>query len=339
MQNWHPDYHQKIKQNYRLRQAITRAIRTWFDGQDFLEVDTPILQHAAPPEVHLQPFVTEIISPDGQARTQYLHSSPEMAMKKLLVAGEERIYQICHVFRNREGSPQHRPEFSLLEWYRTGGDLPQMAGDATALIQTAARASQCQNFRFNDMNCDPFAPMLHLTVAEAFDQYAGIDVLATAPDPLHPDFELLARAAEAAGCPAHEGDDWESLFFRIMMARIEPFLGQDRICFLSHYPLPLAALAARDPADPRVALRAEIYASGMELANGFVELTDATEQRQRLLADQSRRAALYGTLTPIDEDFLAALDYGMKPAMGMALGFDRLVMLCCGAEDIGQISY
>lgn len=326
-------------QNFQQRQAITRAIRAWFEGEDFTEVDTPILQPAAPPEVHLQPVSTEVITPDGRVTTHYLHSSPELAMKKLLVAGAERIYQLCHVFRNREDSPQHRVEFSLLEWYRPGRALAQLARDADAIIKTAAKASSCKLWRFNNMECNPHAAMEFLTVSEAFRRYAEIDLLATTPDPDQPDFALLARAAEAAGIPPHAGDDWESLFFRIMMARIEPHLGQERICFLSHYPLSMAALAARDPADPRLALRAEIYAAGVELANGFVELSDAAEQSRRLRSDQARRREIYGLDAPIDEAFLAALAQGMPESVGMAMGFDRLVMLCCGVDDMGKVVY
>ena len=339
MHAWHPDHYRKIRPNLRNRYAMSRALRDWFHGQDFTEVDTAILQPAAPPEVHLQHFATQLVAPNGDAVWRYLHSSPEIAMKKLLVAGEERIFQLCHVFRNKEGSRQHRPEFTMLEWYRRGEDLAILAQDATAIIQLAAHTAKSDHFRYNGMECDPFAPMRHLTVAAAFDQYAGIDLLATTPDPLRPDVALLARAGEAAGCPAHEGDDWESLFFRIMMARIEPFLGQGRICFLSHYPITMAALAARDPADPRLSLRAEIYASGMELANGFVELTDAAEQRARMRHDQQTRRDIYGIDSPIDEDFLASLEYGLPPSVGMALGFDRLVMLCCGAADIAEVVY
>ncbi|HUC72964.1 MAG TPA: amino acid--tRNA ligase-related protein, partial [Stellaceae bacterium] len=168
-------------------------------------------------------------------------------------------------------------------------------------------------------------------------QYCGIDILATAPDPFAPDLGLLAAAARRIGIEPHPGDDWETLYFRIFLDRIEPHLGIGAPTVLCDFPVSMAALSRRNPADPRLAERFELYVCGLELANAFGELTDPAEQRARFLADQAKKQALYGEIYPIDEDFLAALEYGMPPSAGIALGFDRLVMLATGASDIEDV--
>jgi lysyl-tRNA synthetase class 2 len=176
-----------------------------------------------------------------------------------------------------------------------------------------------------------------LSVADAFQKYCGINILETVTDPLSPRLDRLAAAALALGVAPHPGDDWEALYFRIFLDRIEPHLGIGAPTILYDYPLAMAALARRSPDDPRVAERFEVYACGLELANGFGELTDAHEQRARFEADRARKQALYGESYPIDEDFLAALAHGMPDAAGIALGFDRLVMLLTGAADIEEV--
>src|SRR5262249_16305032 len=175
------------------------------------------------------------------------------------------------------------------------------------------------------------------SVAEAFAHYAGVDILATAPDPTQPDLVLLAAAAAPLGIAPHPGDDWESLYFRIFLDRIEPHLGIGAPTVLYAYPAAMAALSRRRPEDPRVAERFELYVCGLELANAFQELTDPTEQRARFAADQARKQTLYGETYPVDPDFLAALDHGLPVCAGIALGFDRLVMLCTGANDIEEV--
>ena len=180
-------------------------------------------------------------------------------------------------------------------------------------------------------------PFERLCVAEAFARHAGIDILATAPDPARPDLALLAAAAQTTGIAPHPGDDWEALYFRIFLDRIEPNLGLGAPTILYDYPVSMAALSRKKPRDPRLAERFELYACGLELANAFSELTDAQEQRARFLADQRRKKSLYGDTYPIDEDFLAALDHGLPDCAGIALGFDRLVMLCTGADDLEEV--
>jgi lysyl-tRNA synthetase class 2 len=176
-----------------------------------------------------------------------------------------------------------------------------------------------------------------LPVADAVARHAGIDLLATAPDPLHPDRARLAAAAAAAGIRTADGDSWEDIFFRIMLERVEPHLGHGRPTVLIDYPLSLAALSRPKPEDPRLAERFELYGCGVELANAFGELTDPAVQRRRFTADMELKQALYGVRYPVDEEFLAALELGLPDSAGIALGLDRLVMLMCGAEDIEEV--
>ncbi|MCX8500862.1 MAG: EF-P lysine aminoacylase EpmA [Alphaproteobacteria bacterium] len=341
---WQPLNHAKRRPRLVQRAAITAAIRDWFSAQDFIEVETPALQVSPGLEPHLHPFATDWRDVSGIARPRYLHTSPEFAMKKLLVAGESRIFQLAKVWRNREESPLHSPEFTMLEWYRaerTAEPAPpdwlMLIDDCAAVLQVAARATGSAEFRRGTMGCDPFAPIQRLTVAEAFAQYAEIDILATAPDPLAPDFERLAAAARAAGIEPHEGDDWESLYFRILFERIEPFLGQGRPLALTNYPLSMAALARPSSEDSRTSERVELYCAGVELANGFGELADAAEQRRRFQFDQRLKHRLYGETVAIDEDLLTAIEFGLPDCCGIALGLDRLVMLATGAEQINDI--
>jgi lysyl-tRNA synthetase class 2 len=258
-------------------------------------------------------------------------------MKKLLVAGLPRIWQLAHVFRDGERSKTHHPEFSMLEWYRAGASWRDLIEDCEALLRLAQLAAGAEALLWRGRSADARRPFQRLSVAEAFARYVGIDILATAPDPLCPDFALLAAAAAAAGTEPHPGDDWEALFFRIFLDRIEPDLGLGAPTVLHGYPAAMAALARRDPEDPRLAERFELYVCGLELANAFGELTDPAEQRARFRADQARKHALYGETYPIDEDFLEALECGMPPSAGIALGFDRLVMLATGAGDIEEV--
>ncbi len=335
---WRPDRFASRRRNLEMRQRIRDAVREFFEGRGFVEVETPALVRSPGLEPHLHAFATRVFDPvKGEDKTFYLHTSPEFAMKKLLAAGMTRIWQMTHVFRNRERGPTHHPEFTMLEWYRAGASYRDLMAECEALLAYCQHASGAKALSRRGRKADATAPFERLSVAEAFAHYCGVDLLATAPDPLFPDRELLARAAEKAGIAPHEGDDWETLFFRIFLERIEPNLGLGAPTILYDYPLSMAALARRSPADPRLAERFEVYACGLELANAFSELTDPVEQRARFLRDQARKEALYGEKVPIDEDFLAALRSGLPECAGIALGFDRLVMLLTGAEDIEEV--
>jgi elongation factor P--(R)-beta-lysine ligase len=335
---WRPERFAQRRETLERRGRMLAAVRRFFAERGFVEVDTPALQASPGLEPHLAAFRTELHDPrDGSVRPRYLHTSPEFAMKKLLVAGLPRIWQLAHVFRDGERGATHHPEFSLIEWYRASTEWRDLIADCETLLRACQTAAAVAEFAWRGRRADAQLPFARLSVAEAFARHTGIDILDTAPDPLHPDPALLAAAARAIGLEPHPGDDWEALYFRIFLERIEPNLGLGAPTVLYGYPVSMAALARRDREDRRLAERFELYVCGLELANAFGELTDPAEQRARFRADQARRQALYGKTYPIDEDFLAALEYGMPEAAGIALGFDRLVMLATGAEDIEDV--
>ncbi len=258
-------------------------------------------------------------------------------MKKLLVAGVPRLFQLARCFRNGERGATHHPEFTMLEWYRAEASYGDLMADCEALLRVCLAASGEPHFAWRNNHADPTRPWEYLSVAKAFERHCQIDVLATAPEPAQPSLELLSEAARPLGITAHAGDAWEDLFFRIFLERIEPKLGIGAPTILFDHPLSMAALARAKPGNPRVAERFELYVCGLELANGFGELADAEIQRQRFLADQQRRQERYGSAYPIDEDFLAALAHGMPESAGIALGVDRLVMLASGATHIEDV--
>ena len=318
------------------RRAITRAARGWFEAQDFVEVETAALQVSPGNEAHLHAFASEAVGPGGERRPLYLRTSPEFAAKKLLAAGEARIFEIARVWRNRECGPLHHPEFTLVEWYRAGAPYEQLMDDCAALLQTAAETTGAARFAFRGRSVDPFAAPERVTLAEAFEGYAGIDLLATVGPGGETDRGALAAAASRAGVRVAADDTWADVFSRVLVERIEPRLGEGRATILCEYPTAEAALARPKPADPRVAERFELYACGVELANAFGELTDPVEQRRRFEAEMAEKTRVHGERYPLDEDFLAALAI-MPEASGAALGFDRLVMLATGATRIEQV--
>ena len=335
---WRPDRFAPRRGRLEQRVRILGRVRSFFAEHRFVEVDTPALQVSPGLDPHLQAFATELHDPrDSRVLQRYLHTSPEFAMKKLLVAGLPRIWQLAHVFRNGERSATHHPEFSMLEWYHVGASYRETMEECVALVRACQEAAGADALIWRGRSADSRREWERTSVAEAFREHCGIDLLATAPDPLRPDTDRLAAAASGIGITAHPGDDWETLFFRIFLERIEPHLGLGAPTILYDYPLSMAALSRRSPADPRLAERFEVYICGLELANAFSELTDPAEQRARFVADQIRKQSLYGHTYPIDEDFLAALEHGLPPCAGIALGFDRLVMLGTGADDIEDV--
>jgi lysyl-tRNA synthetase class 2 len=330
---WEPENHADRRPLLVTRGRIKAGLRAWFEAGGFTEVECSALVASPGNETHLHAFRTERIGPDGVAHPAFLHTSPEFAAKKLLAAGETRIFEFARVFRNRESARLHAPEFTMLEWYRACAPYAAVIEDTLTLVQKAAEIAQTGKLRHKDRSCDPFAEAEFLTVADAFTRYAGIDLLATLKPDGAPDCDALLRVCGFA--PA-AGEDWSDIFSKILTAKIEPRLGDGRPTILHEYPRPEAALARPCEADPRVAERFELYVCGVELANGFGELTDAAEQRRRLEAEMAKKARLYGERYPLDEDFLAALSR-MPPASGVALGFDRLVMLATAAPHIRDV--
>jgi elongation factor P--(R)-beta-lysine ligase len=317
------------------RGRIRAAIRRWFEGQGFIEVEPTPLQVSPGNETHLHAFATELIGTDGARRTLYLHTSPEFACKKLLAAGEKRIFTFATAFRNRERGGLHHPAFTMLEWYRAGEPYERLMEDCATLLRVAAEAADARTFTHRQRSIDPFAEPERLTIAEAFQRSAGIDLLATFCGPA-PDREALRNSAAHGGIKTAPDDTWGDIFSRVLVEKVEPSIGNGRSTLLTEYPACQAALARPKPANPRVAERFELYACGVELANAFAELTDPAEQRRRLEAEMTEKHRIYGEHYPIDEDFLAALAH-MPPASGAALGFDRLVMLATGASRIEQV--
>jgi elongation factor P--(R)-beta-lysine ligase len=334
---WHPDRFRRRQAYLAGRQRIIAAIRAFFAARDFVEVDTPALQVSPGLEPHLMAFATELEESGSGSRPRYLHTSPEFAMKKLLVAGVPRLFQMTHCFRNGEQSATHHPEFTMLEWYRAGAGYHDIMADCEALLRACLAAAGAPHFTWQGKTADPTASWEYLSVADAFQRHALIDLLATAPDPAQPSLDLLAAAADPLGIALHAGDSWEDLFFRIFLDRVEPKLGSGAPTVLYDYPISMAALARPKAEDPRLAERFELYVAGLELANAFGELTDAAAQRARFLADLEKKRARYSITYPIDEDFLAALTHGMPESAGIALGVDRLVMLATGAACIEDV--
>ena len=330
---WEPENHADRRPLLLARGRIKAGLRAFFEGQGFTEVECGALVDSPGNETHLHAFRTEQIGADGIAAPAYLHTSPEFAAKKLLAAGEEKIFEFARVFRNREGGRLHAPEFTMLEWYRAHAEYRAVIADALALAQTAARIAGATAFRHGGRSCDPFADAEWLSVADAFRRHEGIDLLAT----IHPDGTPdRAALAQVCGFTPAADEDWSDIYSKILTAQIEPRLGDGRLTILYEYPRPEAALARACAHDARVAERFELYGCGVELANGFGELTDAQEQRRRLESEMAKKALVYGDRYPMDEEFLQALAR-MPPASGVALGFDRLVMLATGAPQIRDV--
>lgn len=333
---WRPDRLAERLPTLETRGRILGALRDWFARNGFVEVETPALQVAPGAEVHLQGFSTALTGPDGASRSRWLHTSPEFAMKKLLAGGVDRPFQFARVYRNGERSALHHPEFTMLEWYRADETYDAIMADCAAFLRLASEAAGRERMTWRGRSCDPAAEPERLTVFEAFERHARVDLRVTVRDAARPDVAALARLAAAIGVQAHAGDSWDDIFFRILFERIEPKLGDGRATILCEYPISMAALARQKPGDAAVAERFELYVCGVELANAFGELTDAAVQRARIEADMAAKRSLYGVDWPIDEDFIGALASGMPECSGAALGFDRLVMLATGAAHIEE---
>ncbi len=322
--SWHPERLAARLPYLRRRAALTAATRTFFALRNYTEVETPYAVATPGEEVHLRPFRTEREAPDGTRHPLWLHTSPEFGMKRLLAGGAGPIFQLARVWRNGEGGRTHLPEFTMLEWYCPGLSFAGLMDETEALLRTTLPPTVSVGGITTDLS-----RFERITVADAFARYVGADLLATAGD--------AAALARGAGATLRDGEDWEDLFFRLLLERIELQLGRAHPTFLTHWPIAQAALARPDPDDPRVALRFELFVAGMELANAFDELTDATEQQARFEHDRARRHALTGTAWPLDQGLLDAMRHGLPACAGAALGFDRMAMLACGAARIEDV--
>ncbi|HTP26440.1 MAG TPA: EF-P lysine aminoacylase EpmA [Anaeromyxobacteraceae bacterium] len=317
----------------RVRARLQAAVRSFLASRGFEEVETPCLVAAPGMEPHIDAFQARFLPEGGgKGRTLFLHTSPEYAMKRLLAEGLPRIFQIARVFRNGEVSQCHNPEFTMLEFYRAETDYHGIMADLEDLIEHCARevvgTSQLHRGRGA---LDLAAPFERCTVSEAFRSSVGIDIGACEGDAARLRAELAAQGLAGSG-----SDTFDDLFFRAFLERIEPNIGKARPVFLTDWPAPLAALSKVKTSDARFAERFELYAGGLELANGFSELTDAVEQRRRLEEERMLRARLGRNVYPIDERFLAALAH-MPDAGGVAVGLDRLLMLLVDAQTIDEV--
>jgi lysyl-tRNA synthetase class 2 len=333
---WHRDRHLDRRPFLTARGRIKAAVRSWFETQGFVEVEPQCLQVSPGNEAHLHALATEIAGPDLVRSRRYLHTSPEFAMKKLLAAGEEKIFTFTPCFRNRERGPLHATEFTMLEWYRAGAPYEHVMEDAAHLLRLACATTGQRLVSWRGLVALPNGAAERITAAEAFQRHAGVDLLATIDREGVTDRDALARQAAAQGITVREDDSWSDLYARVLAALIEPRLGVGQPQLLVEYPVAEAALARPSPRDPRVAERFELYCCGVELANGFGELTDPAVQRRNLESQMALKGKIYGERYPLDEDFLAALAH-MPPAAGCALGFERLVILAAGAAHIEQV--
>jgi lysyl-tRNA synthetase class 2 len=299
------------------RALILQKIRHFFAVRDVLEVDTPALSHATVTDQHLHSFCTQFAHPFAvQTSTLYLQTSPEFAMKRLLSAGSGPIYQICKSFRNEERGRFHNPEFTMLEWYRPGYDHLQLMTEIDELVQVV-------------MGCDAAE---RVTYQNVFKQYLGYCPLtATLAD-----IKTLASQYGYAELAAAENDK-DILLMLLFSEHVEPKIGQQRPCFVTDFPASQAALAKISPTDSLVAERFELYFKGIELANGFHELTDGPEQLRRFEHDNMKRQEIGLDTMPIDKNFIAAIDSGLPDCAGVALGVDRLLMLALGCTEIDQV--
>jgi lysyl-tRNA synthetase class 2 len=332
---WAPDRHADRRPALLSRGRIKSAIRARFEAQAFVEVECGALAVSPGNEAHLAAFGTDLVGPDGRRRLVYLHTSPEFAAKRLLAAGETRIFDFARVFRNRDHGPLHVPEFTMLEWYRAREPYETVIADTLDTVRLAADTAGAELFTYRGRECDPRAKAERLTVAQAFERHANINLLATVNEKGDGNRDRLSERADRAGFEVAANDTWADIFSKVLVA-IEPRLGSGRPTVLCEYPRCEAALARASGKDPRVAERFEVYVCGVELANGFGELTDPVEQRARFEAEEKERERVYKERYPIDEDFLAALAQ-MPEASGVALGFDRLVMLAVGGRSLDDV--
>jgi len=315
-------------ENLRLRSKALAALRGFFEARGYLEVETPQRVRSPGLELHLRAV---------EASGAWLNTSPEYQMKRLLAGGMERIYQICHAFRDDERGPHHVTEFTILEWYRVGASITDLMEETEQLFAHVAEAVLGRTTVSGpDGDAGQWLDLApgweRLTVSAAAKTFANV-----ALDGTETGRELAERARQAGLSMPNHAQEWDEVFSRILVDAVEPRLGRGRPTILHRYPARQAALARLCPDDPRFAERFEVYAGGLELANAFGELIDGTEQRRRLEADREARRYLGLCDHPLDERFLAALDQGVPPTSGIAVGIDRLVMLLCGARRIDDV--
>ncbi len=322
------------RKNLKVRSRVIAELRSILNDIGYDEVQTPILQICPTMDMHIHGFKTSQISVDRtNIQDRYLHTSPELDMKKLIASGAGDIYQICPVFRNSESSRLHMHEFTMLEWYRVGEDYTLLMNELEVIIRDLCNKLDINEMRHQGRICFPFEPWQRLSVFKAFVHYADIDL-----ELVLADRDAFAVEATAAGVRTIDSDKWDDIFHAVMADKIEPFLGLGRPTILYDYPISMAALSRKKKSDERVAERFEMYICGVEIANAFSELTDPIEQRKRFDEDMILKEEIYGERYPADEIFFTALET-LPDCAGIALGVDRLIMLLCNAADIKDVQW
>ena len=320
-----------------IRNKIIKSIKVFFEKENFIEVDTPILQYSPGMEIHLSAFETKFNNINGtDFQKLYLHTSPEFSMKKILSFGLENIFQFTHTFRNEIISPTHYPEFTMLEWYRTGYNYTKLMDDCEKILNTTLNSSKKNFFQYKNKKCYLKNGIEKLTIQQAFQKFCKFDILKTIDNPNQPTPNLLAPKAKSLNINVSEIDTWDDIFEKLMFEYIEPNLGIEKPTILYEYPIHQAALSKAKLENPNIAERFELYVCGIELANAFTELTDRNTQETRFIHDQSEKQKLYGTTFPIDYEFLDSLE-NLNNCTGIAMGIDRLIMLSNHTDNIKNI--
>ncbi|KUO54947.1 MAG: elongation factor P--(R)-beta-lysine ligase [Alphaproteobacteria bacterium BRH_c36] len=345
---WNPERHADRRAGLLARTRIKAAIRGWFEEQGFVEIEAGALVVSPGNETHLKAFRTELTFPGGSTEPRYLHTSPEFAAKRLVAAGETMLFTFAPVFRDNERGPLHAPEFTMLEWYRAGpaADCYEtIQNDCMCLLSIAATATGRTDWTWRNRTCDATAAEVVKTVHGLFADLFGIDLAANLNDATW-DRDALAAAARSVDIASAADETWGDIFSKVMVEAERRYPGlpelrtpdnKERPLILDQFPAVMSPLARPSPGDPRFAGRFEVFAAGIELANGFAENNDAEQVRRRLEAEMDEKQRLYGERYPIDDDFIAALSMVPSGTAGCALGFDRLVMLATGATHIDQI--
>lgn len=344
MKNWQkfasdPELQRKLL----LREQVIDAIRVFFKQRAYHEVETPLLVACPGAEPYLNLFETSLGTPRGEQRQAFLLTSPEYAMKKLVVAGLGNIFQICKSFRNVESlGGTHNPEFTILEWYHVGADYQELMVEFEQMMLALCQAvgQDPRQFVYQELTYDLSQPYLRFSIVELFQRYVGLgaeEVL----DAAALRAAAVQRGYDLSGLTAvHPDMVWEELYNQLFLNEIEPQLANfSQPVIVYDYPAPQAALARKKASDPRFAERFEVYLGGLELGNAFGELTDAVEQEARLRADLELRRQLGKSAQPLDQDFIDALHHGMPETSGIAVGVDRLVMLFADAADIDEVLF
>lgn len=324
----------RLRVFYEKRIKIIRLIREFFWSNNFQEVETPIALLLPGQEPYLNPVSILLHDPRAEEHKFYLQTSPEFAMKKLLVAGYDKIYQICKCFRDYEQfGGNHNPEFTMIEWYRAPGTINEIMDDAESLFKFIAKKLDSDEVEYKGKKIKIAIEWERVSMREVWKKYIGVDL----NDYLT--VEKMAILAIEKGFAVETNEPYEDLFYKIFLNEIELKLGVEKPVFIYDYPVQMCSLSRLSNNDPRYALRFELYIGGLELANAFGELTDANEQKRRLESDREKRKQLGKETWAVDSDFISALDFGMPEAGGIALGVDRMIMLFTGAKDINEVIF